>query len=229
MQHEIRRFVDYSLYLVTDRKLSLGRSNLDVIKAAVDGGVTIVQLREKELGTRDFYQEAIKIKLFLEMRHIPLIINDRIDIALAVDADGVHIGQNDMPLSVARNILGPDKIIGVSVFTAEEARQAESDGAEYLGLSPIFVTATKPELNRQIGIEGIGPIRQAVNIPLVGIGSMNASNAYNAIIAGLDGIAVVTGICSQDNIADAARGIKAEVLRAKGLFLNGIAPGELKA
>ncbi|HBC45567.1 MAG TPA: thiamine phosphate synthase, partial [candidate division Zixibacteria bacterium] len=169
---------DYSLYLVTDRKLSLGRSNLDVIEAALDGGVTLVQLREKELGTQEFYLEANKIRELLKARQIPLIINDRIDIALAVDADGVHIGQEDMPLDLARKILGPDKIIGVSVFTIEEARAAEAGGADYLGLSPIFVTSTKPELNKQIGIEGIRPIRQAVKIPIVGIGAMNANNAF---------------------------------------------------
>ncbi len=212
---------------MTDRKLSLGRSNLEVIEAAVAGGVTMVQLREKELATRDFYREAVAIRDFLKARGIPLIINDRIDIAFAVDADGVHIGQEDMPLAVARNILGPDKIIGVSVINAEEAREAEAGGADYLGLSPIFVTATKPELTAQIGLEGIGPIREAVKIPLVGIGSLNASNAFAAVSAGLDGVAVVSGIVSQKDITSAARTIRGEVMRAKGLFLDGIAPGEL--
>jgi thiamine-phosphate pyrophosphorylase len=205
----------------------MGRSNLEVIQAAIDGGVTLVQLREKALPTRDFYIEALGIRGYLRSRGIPLIINDRIDIALAVDADGVHIGQEDMPLEVARQILGPDKIIGVSVFTPDEARAAEAEGADYLGLSPIFVTSTKPELTKQIGIAGIAPIRAAVRIPLIGIGSMNASNAYDAIRAGLDGMAVVSGIVSQKDITSAAKGIKAEVMRAKGLFLDGIAPGEI--
>jgi thiamine-phosphate diphosphorylase len=207
---------DYSLYLVTDRKLSLGRSNLEVIEAALDGGVTIVQLREKELGTQEFYLEAKKIRELLKNRQISLIINDRIDIAMAVEADGVHIGQNDMPLNLARKLLGPDKIIGVSVFTVDEACEAEAGGADYLGLSPIFVTSTKPELNRQIGIEGIRPIRRVVKIPLVGIGAMNATNAFDAVRAGLDGVAVVSGIVSQKDITAAARAIKAEVLRAIG-------------
>ena len=219
--------VDYSLYLVTDRKLSLGRSNLEVIRAAVAGGVTLVQLREKELSTRDFYREAVAVRDFLKGRRIPLIINDRIDIALAVDADGVHIGQDDMPLDIARRILGAEKLIGVSVFTPSEAVAAQQGGADYLGLSPIFVTSTKPELKDQIGLEGIGPIRKAVRIPIVGIGSMNVSNAYDAINAGLDGVAVVSGICSQNDVTAAARAIKAEVMRARGLFLNGPAPGEL--
>ncbi len=223
-----KKTVDYSLYLVTDRKLSLGRGTLEVVAAAVDGGVTLVQLREKEFSTRDFYYEGLKIRDFLRTRRIPLIVNDRVDLAQALDADGAHIGKEDMPLLVARKILGPGKIIGVSVINAEEAQAAEAGGADYLGLSPIFVTATKPELSEQIGIEGIRPIRSAVRIPLVGIGSMNETNAFEAVSAGLDGVAVVSGIVSQPDPEAAARRIKAEVTRAKGLFLNGITPDEAK-
>jgi thiamine-phosphate pyrophosphorylase len=207
--------IDYSLYLVTDRSLSLGRSNLEVIEAAVSGGVTLVQLREKEASTQEFYQEGLRVKDYLEAAHIPLIINDRIDIALALDADGVHLGQDDMPVDVARKILGPHKIIGASAFTTEEAVAAESMGADYLGLSPIFVTKTKPELVAEIGIQGISSLKQAVEIPIVGIGSMNKSNAYEAVRAGLDGVAVVSAICSQEDPRAAARALKSEVLRAK--------------
>jgi thiamine-phosphate pyrophosphorylase len=208
--------VDYSLYLVTDRALSLGRSNLEVIRAAVEGGVTLVQLREKEATTREFYEEGLKVGAYLKARDIPLIINDRIDLALALDAAGVHLGQEDMPIEVARKLLGPQKIIGASVFTLEEAKIAESLGADYLGLSPIFVTETKPELVRQIGIEGIPLLRAAVQIPVVGIGSMSESNAYDAVKAGLDGVAVVSAICSREDPRAAAAAIKAEVMRAKG-------------
>jgi len=219
--------IDYSLYLVTDRKLSLGRNNFEIIEAAVEGGVTIVQLREKEQSSRDFYNEGIRIRDFLKARRIPLIINDRLDIALALGADGVHVGQEDLPLEIARNLMGSNKIVGVSVSSSDEAKAAEAGGADYLGLSPIFVTATKPELTRQIGISGITPIRKSVRIPLVGIGSMNETNAYEAVLAGLDGVAVVSGICSQKDVSAAARRIKKEVMRAKGLHLNGITPGEL--
>ena len=159
------RSIDYSLYPVTERKLSLGRSLLEIIKPAVDGGVTVVQLREKEVDSREFYREATGIKEFLDSRDIPLIINDRLDIALAIDAAGVHLGQEDLPIDVARRILGPGKVIGASVFTPDEALQAEAMGADYLGLSPIFVTATKPELMNQIGLEGIGPIRREIGCP----------------------------------------------------------------
>ena len=209
--------IDCTLYLVTDRGLSLGRSNLDIIRAAVAGGVTLVQLREKEATTREFYEEGLKIRECLGEHNIPLIINDRLDIALALDADGVHIGQDDMPVAVARKILGDDKIVGASVFNAAEAREAEAAGADYLGLSPIFVTSTKPGLTVQVGIDGIAPIRQAVRIPLVGIGTMNAGNAFAAVRAGLDGVAVVSAICSHPDPEAAARAIKAEVLRAKAL------------
>jgi thiamine-phosphate pyrophosphorylase len=211
-----RQKIDYSLYLVTDRVLSLGRSNLEVIEAAVSGGVTLVQLREKEASTQDFYQEGLNIKDYLEAARIPLIINDRIDIALALDADGVHLGQEDMPVDVARKILGPCKIIGASAFTTQEAVAAESMGADYLGLSPIFVTTTKPELVAEIGLEGISSLKRAVKIPIVGIGSMHQSNVYEAVRAGLDGVAVVSAICSQEDPKAAAAAIKAEVMRAKG-------------
>jgi thiamine-phosphate pyrophosphorylase len=209
--------IDYSLYLVTDRALSLGRSNLEVIEAAVSGGVTVVQLREKEASTKQFYQEGLRIKDYLKGAHIPLIINDRIDIALALDADGVHLGQEDMPVDVARKIVGPHKIIGASAFTTEEAVAAESMGADYLGLSPIFVTETKPELGEEIGIEKISSLKRAVKIPVVGIGSMNQSNAYEVVRAGLDGVAVVSAICSREDPRAAAEAIKGEVMRAKGL------------
>jgi len=211
-----KKKVDYSLYLVTDRDLSLGRSNLEVIQAAVRGGVTLVQLREKEATTKEFYQEGLKIRAYLKARDIPLIINDRIDMALALDAEGVHLGQEDMPIDAARKILGPQKIIGASVFTPEEAKIAEALGADYLGLSPIFVTETKPELTQHLGIKGIPLLKEAVKIPVVGIGSMSESNAYEAVKAGLDGVAVVSAICSREDPRAAAAAIKAEIMRAKG-------------
>ncbi len=211
-----KKKVDYSLYLVTDRALSLGRSNLEVIQAAVRGGVTLVQLREKEATTKEFYQEGLKIRAYLKARNIPLIINDRIDMALALDAEGVHLGQEDMPIEAARKILGPQKIIGASVFTPEEAKIAEALGADYLGLSPIFVTETKPELTQHLGIKGIPLLKEAVKIPVVGIGSMSESNAYEAVKAGLDGVAVVSAICSREDPRAAAAAIKAEIMRAKG-------------
>jgi len=213
MKHE--KTVDYALTLVTDRDSSLGRSSLEVVQEAVEGGVTLVQLREKAATTRAFYDEGWRIRGFLRSRGIPLIVNDRIDIALVLDAEGVHLGQDDMPVPVARQILGAHRIIGVSVFDAQEAREAERAGADYLGLSPIFLTATKPDLSRPIGLQGIPAIRQSVKIPLVGIGGLDETNAYDAVRAGLDGVAVVSAVCSRRHPKEAARAILGEVRRAK--------------
>ncbi len=207
--------VDYSLYLVTDRNLSQGRSIIEVVKSAVNGGVTIVQLREKSATTLDFYQSAKQIKSFLDKKGIPLIINDRIDIALAVDADGVHLGQDDMPLPIARKVLGKDKIIGISVNNVEEAKRAEQESADYLGLSPVFPTPTKTDTSEPIGIERIPAIRNAVSIPLVGIGGLNIHNAAEVIKAGCDGIAVVSAIVSAENPEIAAKELLDIILFAK--------------
>jgi thiamine-phosphate pyrophosphorylase len=212
--------VDYSLYLVTDRDLSLGRSNLEVIEAAVKGGVTLVQLREKEATTREFFEEGLRVRDYLSTKNIPLIINDRIDIVLALNADGVHLGQDDMPVDIARTMIGSNKIIGASVFSPVEAKVAEAMGADYLGLSPIFLTGTKPELTDQIGMEGISAIRETVKIPIVGIGSIKYANAFEAVSAGLDGVAVVSAICSQEDPKAAAEAIKGEVMRAKRYWLQ---------
>jgi thiamine-phosphate pyrophosphorylase len=218
--------IDYSLYLVTDRSLSLGRSSLEVIRAAVGGGVTVVQLREKDVTARVFYREGLEIREFLATCGIPLIINDRLDIALALDADGVHLGQDDIPVAAARRILGRGKIVGASVLTAAEARQAEADGADYLGLSPIFITPTKPELTEQIGMNGISRIRAAVAIPLVGIGGLSEGNASEAIRSGLAGVAVVSAICSRQDPRAAAAAIKEEVLSGRRVRDGGERPEE---
>jgi thiamine-phosphate pyrophosphorylase len=206
---------DYSLYLVTDRGLSRGRSNLEIITGAVKGSANVVQLREKHASTREFLNEALAIREFCRDNNVTFIINDRIDIALAVDAEGVHVGQDDMPIEYARRILGKDKIIGVSAFNEKEAIEAEKAGADYIGVSPIFTTPTKPELDKGVGLKGLKLIRNAVKIPLVAIGGLGPSNAYDVIMAGADGIAVVSAIASADNPEGAARAIKAEVERAR--------------
>jgi thiamine-phosphate pyrophosphorylase len=207
--------MDYCLYLVTDRGLSQGRSNLEIIRMAVRGGATAVQLREKEAVTREFLKEALLARAYCHEQGVAFIINDRIDIAQAVDADGVHLGQDDMPIDYARKIIGYSKIIGISAFDVDEAVAAENDGADYLGVSPIFTTSTKPELEKAVGLEGLRKIRKAVKIPLVGIGSMNQTNAYDVIRAGANGVAVISGIVSADDPGQAASEIKREILRAR--------------
>jgi thiamine-phosphate pyrophosphorylase len=200
--------IDYSLYLVTDRDLSRGRSTLDIIKSAVAGGVTCVQLREKHCSTREFIEQALAIKHFLEARQVPLIINDRLDVALAVAADGVHLGQGDMPLETARKITGPSMLIGISAESVQDAVEAEIGGADYLGVSPVYATPTKTDTATPLGLEGLREIRERVKIPLVGIGGLNKSNAADAIRNGADGVAVVSAIVSADDPGTAAMNLK---------------------
>lgn len=205
--------IDYSLYLVTDRPLSRGRTTAEIVEAAVAGGVTCVQLREKGCGTREFIDEARSIKSVLTDKNIPLIINDRIDVALAVCADGVHLGQSDMHIADARKIGGDYLIIGVSAESIDDALEAERDGADYIGVSPVFATQTKADTAPPLGLEGVQEIRKRIDIPIVGIGGINQSNAASVISAGADGIAVVSAIVSADEPAVAAKNLKAIIDR----------------
>jgi len=205
--------MDYSLYLVTDRGLSRGRSTLEIVRAAVRGGVTCVQLREKTAATRAFIEEALGVRAYLNSCGVPLIINDRVDVALAVGADGVHLGQSDMPLAAARSIAGPAMVIGIS---AESVRDAvEAAGADYLGVSPVFGTPTKADTAAPLGLEGLRAIREAVKTPLVAIGGLNRGNAAAAIRSGADGVAVVSAIVAADDPEEAARAIRIEIDAAR--------------
>jgi thiamine-phosphate pyrophosphorylase len=195
----------WEIYLVTDRAFSKGRTTLEIVQAAVAGGVSAVQLREKDLDTRDFYEEGSRIRDFLRSSGVPLIINDRIDVALALDADGVHLGQTDMPLNVARRILGPDRLIGVSVEKPEHIDRDALAYADYLGISPIFLTSTKPELDTSWGLEGIRKVRSLTELPLVAIGSIKQENAADVIRAGADCVAVVTAIVAAADPREATR------------------------
>lgn len=195
---------DYSLYLVTDRDLSLGRSHHEVVAAAVEGGVSCVQLREKKLDTRDFVEEARRLKRLLEDYGVPLIINDRIDVALAAGADGVHLGQKDMLVADARRLLGENAIIGVSAESVEDAVRAEKEGADYIAISPVYATATKPDTAAPLGPSGIGAIRKVVRLPLIGIGGIDDANIADVVAAGADGIAVISAIVAAPSPKEAA-------------------------
>ena len=187
---------DYlKLYLVTDSTLSLGRPIEDVVDAAVKGGVTVVQLREKTADTLDFYNLAVRLKKALAGTGVPLIINDRIDIALAVDADGVHIGQSDMPYEVARRLLGPNKIIGLSCDNDEQLLAANSLDVDYVAVQA-FGTMTKLDADHPVGSEGVARSRALAKHPLVAIGGIHLNNAAEVSAAGADGIAVVSEIMS---------------------------------
>ena len=207
--------VDYSLYLVTDRGLARGRSTLEIVQAAVNGGVTCVQLREKDCSTREFIEQALAIKHVLVARRVPLIINDRLDVALAVAADGIHLGQTDMPLETARKLAGPSMLIGISAESVQDAVEAQAGGADYLGVSPVYATPTKTDTASPLGLEGLREIRQRVKIPLVGIGGLNSANAAEAIRNGADGIAVVSAIVAADDPGAAAMNLRQLIDKAK--------------
>jgi len=206
---------DYSVYLVTDRQLSRGRTTAEVVGAAIRGGVSCVQLREKNCSTRDFIEEALAIHELLHQHKIPLIINDRVDVALAVKANGVHLGQTDMPCIAARRLLPDSMIIGISTESLDDAIKAEKDGADYLGVSPIYATPTKTDAAPPLGLEGLRAIRAAVDVPLVGIGGLNAANTKEVIQNGADGVAVVSAIVAADDPEDATRGLVEIVKRVK--------------
>jgi len=199
------------LYLVTDRGLAGDRPLEEVVLAAVEGGAGVVQLREKELATRAFVESARRLKALLEPRGIPLIVNDRVDVALAAGADGVHLGQEDMAYPDARALLGPDAIIGLSVETPEDVREAEGFDVDYLGVSPIFPTPTKSDTKGAWGLDGLAEVRRMSRHRLVAIGGLNATNAADAIRAGADAVAVVSAICAAADPRRAAKELAAVV------------------
>ncbi len=207
--------IDYTLYLCTDRGLMSTPTLEDAVTAAIRGGCTLIQLREKDCSSREFYETAVRIKAVTDRAGIPLIVNDRVDIALAVDAAGVHIGQSDLPASSVRALLGPDKILGVSTARVEEAVRAVKDGADYLGVGAMYATGTKSN-TRAVSMEQLQEIRAAVSVPLVVIGGIGPGNAANFRDRGIDGLAVVSSVIAQPDIEAAAR-------RLKQIFCEGCA------
>ncbi|MDY0781440.1 thiamine phosphate synthase [Tenacibaculum sp. IB213877] len=186
---------DYSLMYVTDERITDDVLFFNILEASLEGGVTIIQLREKNLDTKTFYNRAKKAKSLCDKYAVPIIINDRIDIALAIDADGVHIGQKDMPVSIARKLLGKDKIIGLSVSNTQQAIDTSTQGIDYIGISPIFGTATKTiDLDEPLGLNGLIKIKEISTKPIVCIGGINKENTTSVIQNGADGIAVISAI-----------------------------------
>jgi len=189
--------LDLSLYLVTDKSDDVEKF-LKTIEEAIKGGVSVVQIREKTAETLDFYNLALKVKEITEKHDVPLIINDRVDVALAVDAEGVHVGQSDMPCDVTRALVGPDKIVGVSAATIEEARKAERDGADYIGTGAVFPTATKDDAPK-ITKKDLKEIVESISIPVVAIGGITLNNAHELNDTGIAGLSVVSAIMSSEN------------------------------
>ena len=196
------------LYLVTDQSIAGGRTLRDVVAAAVQGGVTCVQLREKHLNTRDFLAQAVLLKQLLRPHGVPLVINDRIDIALACGADGVHLGQSDMPVMQARRLLPPEVFIGWSVETLDDVSRSATLPVDYLGVSPIFATPTKSDTASPWGLDGLRQVRAATALPLVAIGGIHVGNAVEVLHAGADGLAVVSALCTAHDPCEAAAALK---------------------
>jgi thiamine-phosphate pyrophosphorylase len=190
---------------VTDRQLCGARSLDDVVLQALKGGITCAQLREKDVSTRFFVEEAQKVKTLTAQFKVPLIINDRLDVALAAHADGIHIGQEDMPYKEARRFMGPKAIIGLSVERWDDVVTAQELDVDYLGVSPIFETPTKTDTKGSWGLEGLARIKAFSRHPLVAIGGLNATNAEDAVMAGADCIAVVSAICAAPDPLHASR------------------------
>lgn len=199
--------IDYSVYLVTDRRNKTDEEFLNIIEEAIKGGTTVIQLREKTASTKEFYDLALRVKEITSRYGVPLLINDRIDIALAVDSEGVHIGQDDMPADIAREIIGEDKILGVSASTVEEAKKAEKDSADYIGSGAVFPTATKDDAD-SVSKEELKEIVDSIDIPVVAIGGITVENANTLKGSGIAGFSVVSAIMSAEDPKVASKKLK---------------------
>lgn len=196
--------IDYTLYLCTDRDLMSSATIEENVELAIKGGCTVIQLREKNCSSKEFYDLAVSVKKITDKYNVPLIINDRVDIAMAVDAAGVHIGQSDLPADVVRRIIGDDKIIGISTAKLDEALKAVKDGADYLGVGAMYSTDTKTDA-RPVTMEELKKIRTNVDIPIVVIGGINMNTLGNFKNMGIDGLAVVSAIVAQPDVEKAAK------------------------
>lgn len=202
---------DFTLYAVTDRHWLNGSTLTKQVENALKGGATFIQLREKNLDDESFFKEAVEIKDLCKRYNVPFVINDNVDIALKIDADGVHVGQDDMEASKLRKLLGPDKIIGVSAHTVTEALKAKEAGADYLGVGAVFPTGSKDDVS-VLPHETLRDICNAVDIPVIAIGGITKDNVIELKGSSIDGIAVISAIFAQDDIAAATQELKDKVL-----------------
>jgi thiamine-phosphate pyrophosphorylase len=194
----------YKLYLVTDDQQDLATLE-HVVEQSVAGGVTMVQVREKHGDVRAFIERAQRVKAILSGTGVPLIINDRVDVALAVDADGLHLGQSDMPAEIARRLIGEDKILGLSIENEQQLKESKHLPIDYIGLSAIFVTPTKTNTKKHWGVEGLKSALETTKLPIVGIGGINESNIPELMATGVHGLALVSAICQADDPKAAAQ------------------------
>lgn len=214
--------MNYDLYIITDQRISHDKSHLKVAEAALAGGATVIQFRDKEMKDSEAVVTCREIYKLTKKKGVSFIVNDRVEVVKAVDADGVHLGQEDMSFSSARKILGKEKIIGISVETVEQALKAVEGGADYLGVGPIYPTATKPDAGKVLGIARLKEIREAVNIPIVAIGGINENNLEEVLKAGVDGVAVISAVVSAPDITEACRKLKNKIEYIKKKLKNSI-------
>ncbi|MFD3157772.1 thiamine phosphate synthase [Haloimpatiens sp. FM7330] len=200
--------IDYSVYLVTDKRFLKNMTLEQAVEESIKGGTSIVQIREKEASTREFFDTASKVHEVTKYYNVPLIINDRIDIAQAVKAEGVHLGQSDMPIEFAKKILGDDVIIGISCNNVKQALQAEKAGAHYLGLGSVFPTSTKEDISTLLGLEGLKEITSKIHIPSVAIGGVNLQNAESVMKSGVNGLSVISCILGSNDIKAASQQLR---------------------
>jgi thiamine-phosphate diphosphorylase len=205
--------LDLRLYVITDRSFR-GRTHEEVARAAVAGGATALQLRDKRATGRELVLRARRLRDLARTEGVLFVVNDRVDVALAAEADGAHVGDDDLPVADARRLLGPGRVVGASAGTVEDALRAEREGADYLGVGPVFPTGTKPDAGAAIGVEGLRTIAQAVRIPVVGIGGITADNAEEVIRAGAAGVAVISAVADADDMVQATRRLREAVDRA---------------
>lgn len=204
-----------TLYLITDRSLSRGRLTADVVREAVAGGVDIVQLREKQVETADVVREGLRVREITSRYGVPLIVNDRLDVALAIGAEGVHVGQTDLPAPMARKLLPPPALLGVSTSSVDMARRARQHMADYVGFGPIYRTATKETAASPRGPGAMQEVLRAIDIPLVALGGISGHNVSDVIAAGADHVAVCSAIVAADDVRRAAATLKESMLRAQ--------------
>lgn len=205
-----------ALHVLTDRDWSRGREMLAVATAAIDGGATVIQLRDKAASTRQLIEEGQALRQLTRERGVLLIVNDRVEIALALDADGAHVGQDDMPGRMARALLGPNRILGISAGTLGEAAGAVAAGADYLGVGPIYATRAKADAGPETGPQLVRELAARYDVPLIGIGGITPGNAGEVIRAGAAGVAVITAVVAADDITAAARSVREAVDRMRG-------------
>ncbi|MBN1153617.1 thiamine phosphate synthase [candidate division KSB1 bacterium] len=194
----------WDVYVITDETLANGRSNVDIARAALDGGARVIQLRDKVASSHKLYHDAIAIRRLTRQAGATFIVNDRLDIALASDADGLHIGRKDLPAQIVRKFLGVEKILGISAASLEEAEDAYRQSADYLGVGPVFeARQTKSDADPPIGLENLKLISNLIHLPIVAIGGINTHNINDVITAGAGSVAIISAIVTAENIADA--------------------------